>query len=367
MTRKRDQLCHVAALVAWMVVIAVLSGQAGSEDSMRNAISWMLRPLSPVLREPDVGAAIPDPAIWLLRKLLHMTEYGVLAFLAYRSISSFARTASPGVSERSAAGAFALSLSCSALDELHQASMPGRTGATGDVVIDVLGISAVLAVILTQRAGRGELVYRVLDVIGAVATLALAAPLMMSAAAAVSLNMGRPVLFRQRRLGRDERPFTLLKFRTMKPRYDGTGRALAPRERLTPTGRLLRQLSLDELPQLWNVLRGEMSLVGPRPLYAEYLPYYTERERRRHLVRPGLTGLAQVMGRNTAPWDERLELDVRYVESKSLSLDLRILMKTVGKVLARSDVLDAAVQGSLAEHRRGLPRDREALSKGGQA
>ncbi len=350
-----------------MVVIAVLSGEAGSDESMRDAISWMLRPLSSVLGERDAGTAVPGPAIWLLRKLLHMTEYGVLAFLAYRSITSFGHTPSPGVSERSVAGAFALSLSCSALDELHQASVPGRSGATGDVAIDVLGISVVLAVILAPRTGPGELIYRLLDSIGAVAALTLTAPLMVSAAVAVRLNMGRPVLFRQRRLGRDERPFTLLKFRTMKPPQEGTGRALAPGERLTATGRLLRQLSLDELPQLWHVLRGEMSLVGPRPLYPEYLRYYTERERKRHLVRPGLTGLAQVMGRNIAPWDERLELDVRYVESKSLWLDLRILMKTVGKVLARSDVLDNAVQGSLVEHRRGPRHDAAAVGKGGQA
>jgi lipopolysaccharide/colanic/teichoic acid biosynthesis glycosyltransferase len=173
----------------------------------------------------------------------------------------------------------------------------------------------------------------------------------------VLLNMGRPVLFRQRRLGRSERPFVLVKFRTMGPRDSEDGRALTPSERLTPTGRLLRQLSIDELPQLWSVLRGDMSLVGPRPLYPEYLPYYSPRERKRHLVRPGLTGLAQVMGRDRAAWDERLELDVRYVESKSLLLDLWIMLRTVGKVVARSDILDTAVQGSLAGHRAHLLDD----------
>ncbi len=207
------------------------------------------------------------------------------------------------------------------------------------------------------------------DVVGATLGLIVTAPLMVMAAMSVALNLGLPVLFRQRRIGRDERPFTMLKFRTMRPGdgreskrqlgtgYSGLGNAsnrqslASPSERLTPTGRILRQLSIDELPQLWNVLRGDMSLVGPRPLYAEYLPYYTEREQTRHNVRPGLTGLAQVTGRNRAYWDDRLELDARYVETKSLWLDFRILGRTFLQVLTRRDVMDAAVQGSLAKHR----------------
>ncbi len=209
----------------------------------------------------------------------------------------------------------------------------------------------------SHRGGESELAHRAMDVAGAVVGLILTAPLMAVAAAAVRLNMGSPVLFRQQRVGREERPFTLLKLRTMRAPDDGDDRPLSPSERLTPTGRILRQFSLDELPQFWNVLRGDMSLVGPRPLYLEYLPYYTERERRRHLVRPGLTGLAQVRGRNRAPWDERLEMDVQYVESKSLGLDFRILLWTVGRVVARTDVLDTAVQGSLAEHRGNAPRE----------
>jgi lipopolysaccharide/colanic/teichoic acid biosynthesis glycosyltransferase len=203
--------------------------------------------------------------------------------------------------------------------------------------------------------GRAAVAHRALDVAGAAFGLVLAAPLMLMAAIGIRLNMGSPVLFRQRRLGRFERPFTLLKFRTMRPPEDGDGRPLAPSQRLTPTGRLLRQLSIDELPQLWNVLRGDMSLVGPRPLYVEYLPYYTERERKRHLARPGLTGLAQISGRNRAQWDDRLELDVQYVEARSLSLDLAIIMKTVIRVLRREDVMDAAIQGSLAKHRADRP------------
>jgi lipopolysaccharide/colanic/teichoic acid biosynthesis glycosyltransferase len=193
--------------------------------------------------------------------------------------------------------------------------------------------------------------HRALDLVGATFGLAAAAPLMLMAAIGIGLNMGSPVLFRQRRLGRFERPFTLLKFRTMGRSLDEQGCQLTPSQRLTPTGRILRQLSIDELPQLWNVLRGDMSLVGPRPLYPEYLPYYTGRERLRHAVRPGLTGLAQIGGRNRAQWDDRLELDVRYVETRSLWLDVLILLRTVVQVLRREDVMDTAIQGSLAKHR----------------
>lgn len=196
-----------------------------------------------------------------------------------------------------------------------------------------------------------QFAHRALDLAGAVFGLVAAAPLMLMAAIGIGLNMGSPVLFRQRRLGRSERAFTLLKFRTMRPPLDENGRQLSPSQRLTPTGRILRQLSIDELPQFWNVLRGDMSLVGPRPLYLEYLPYYTARERLRHAVRPGLTGLAQITGRNRAEWDDRLEMDVRYIEARSLWLDVSILLKTVVQVLRREDVMDTAIQGSLAKHR----------------
>lgn len=203
-----------------------------------------------------------------------------------------------------------------------------------------------------EEAIPGEqLAHRALDLVGATFGLAAAAPLLLTAAIGIRLNMGSPVLFRQRRLGRSERAFTLLKLRTMRPPLDQQGRQLSPSQRLTPTGRLLRQLSIDELPQLLNVLRGDMSLVGPRPLYPEYLPYYTARERLRHAVRPGLTGLAQISGRNRAHWDDRLELDARYVEMRSLWLDLSILLRTVVQVLRRENVMDTAAQGSLAKHR----------------
>lgn len=176
------------------------------------------------------------------------------------------------------------------------------------------------------------LVKRVLDVAGALLGLALFAPVLALTAAAVRWSMGRPVFFRQVRPGWRGRPFTLYKFRTMKPGSEPDA------ERVTPLGRLLRSLSLDELPQLWNVLRGDMSLVGPRPLLMEYLGRYTPEQARRHDVPPGLTGWTQVNGRNGISWDEKFALDLWYVDHWSLALDVRILARTLGRVLARSGV-----------------------------
>ncbi len=173
---------------------------------------------------------------------------------------------------------------------------------------------------------------RALDITVAAAVLVAGLPVMAIVASAVLLTMGRPVLFRQLRPGRNARPFTIAKFRTMHT-GDGDDRA-----RLTRLGRFLRSTSLDELPQMWNVLVGDMSLVGPRPLLMEYLPRYSERQARRHEVRPGITGLAQISGRNRTPWDERLELDVKYVEQLSLALDLRILAATFSQVTRRSGI-----------------------------
>jgi len=203
----------------------------------------------------------------------------------------------------------------------------------------------------TPRAAVRGVRYRAMDLVGASVGLLLGWPVMLVAALVVRLTMGGPVLFRQVRLGRDEQPFTLLKLRTMNGARDPHGRLLPGATRLTRVGRWLRSLSIDELPQLWNVLRGDMSLVGPRPLHPHYLPYYSARERLRHQVRPGMTGYAQVNGRNSLSWDERLELDVQYVEGKSLLLDLRIVLCTVGKVVRRRDVGDRALQGSLADYR----------------
>jgi lipopolysaccharide/colanic/teichoic acid biosynthesis glycosyltransferase len=184
-------------------------------------------------------------------------------------------------------------------------------------------------------AGSAAAAKRGIDVAGAVLGLAVGLVPMAAIAAAVAATMGRPVLFRQRRPGLDGRPFTLYKFRTMR---SGPG---DDADRLTPLGRLLRTTSLDELPELWNVLRGDMSLVGPRPLLPEYLDRYSPRQARRHEVRPGLTGLAQVSGRNAVAWDDRLELDVRYVETWSIGGDLRILARTVAFVV-RGDGITAA-------------------------
>ena len=171
---------------------------------------------------------------------------------------------------------------------------------------------------------------RFIDVVVASTLLILLSPVLAAVAVGVLVSLGRPVLFRQQRPGLGGRPFTLVKFRTMR---NGDG---SDEQRLTRLGRVLRASSLDELPELWNVVRGEMSLVGPRPLLMEYLPLYSERQARRHGVRPGITGLAQVSGRNQLDWDERLETDVRYVEEGSLGLDLRILARTVaGVVTAR--------------------------------
>jgi len=178
------------------------------------------------------------------------------------------------------------------------------------------------------------------DVVVASAALVLLSPALLVVAAAVALSLGRPVLFRQQRPGLHGIPFTLVKFRSMRD-ADPTAGLVADADRLTPFGRLLRSTSLDELPSLVGVLRGDMSLVGPRPLLMHYLPLYDEEQSRRHEVRPGLTGLAQVSGRNALDWQERLRLDVSYVDQRSLLLDLRIAARTVAVVARRSGVTDS--------------------------
>ena len=178
----------------------------------------------------------------------------------------------------------------------------------------------------------------VVDRIAAAGLLVFLSPLMLVTAIAVRLSLGAPVLFRQPRIGKNEREFTVYKFRTMRDAVRADGTPAPDHERLTKLGALLRKASLDELPQLWNVLRGDMSLIGPRPLLIDYLPYYRERERLRHTVRPGVTGWAQVNGRNSASWDDRLAMDVYYVEHLSLKLDALIVWRTLCKVVSRSDV-----------------------------
>jgi lipopolysaccharide/colanic/teichoic acid biosynthesis glycosyltransferase len=193
---------------------------------------------------------------------------------------------------------------------------------------------------------------RLLDMVAASVGLLVTGPLMIAVAIMIRASMGSPVLFRQRRPGLHGRIFTVLKFRTMSVDREREGQSQFDSHRVTPLGRILRQTSLDELPQLFNVLRGDMSLVGPRPLLPEYLPYYSNRELLRHTVRPGITGWAQVNGRNRLSWDQRLALDVWYAEHRSMLLDFRILYLTAIRVLQRRDVnLDPRV--SL------LPLDRE--------
>ena len=188
---------------------------------------------------------------------------------------------------------------------------------------------------------------RVLDVAVAGPLLVVTAPIQGAVAVAVVARLGRPVLFRQRRPGRDGVPFTIFKFRTMLPVDAATGR-VDDAARMTRLGRFLRATSLDEMPTLVNVLRGDMSLVGPRPLLMAYLPRYSATQARRHEVRPGLTGLAQVSGRNAVGWDERLALDVEYVDTRSMRLDLRILARTVGAVVRREGI-SAEGEATMAE------------------
>ena len=181
-------------------------------------------------------------------------------------------------------------------------------------------------------------VKRLLDIIIAAAALILLSPVLLLLAWQIRRKLGTPVLFRQVRPGRGGIPFVMYKFRTMRDAANENGRPLPDAERLTPFGRKLRAASLDELPELWNVLKGDMSLVGPRPLLMEYLPLYNAEQRRRHLVRPGITGWAQVNGRNAISWPEKFRLDVWYVENRSLLLDIKILFLTVKKVLDRSGI-----------------------------
>ena len=180
---------------------------------------------------------------------------------------------------------------------------------------------------------------RAVDIAVALGALAIASPALLVAALLIRWSMGRPVLFRQERPGLHGRPFTLLKFRTMSHSADPSGRLLSDGERLTRLGVWLRRTSVDELPELWNVLRGEMSLVGPRPLLLKYLPFFTPEENLRFSALPGITGWAQIHGRNAASWDSRLANDVWYVRHWSLLLDWKILWRTVAKVVRCEHVI----------------------------
>lgn len=205
---------------------------------------------------------------------------------------------------------------------------------------------------------RIGLVKRLLDLIGASIALLLLSPVMVIVAWQVRRDMGSPVLFRQTRPGLSGRPFQMIKFRTMRDATDANGTMLPDADRLTPLGRFLRASSLDEVPELWNVVRGDMSMVGPRPLLMEYLPLYSPTQARRHEIRPGVTGWAQINGRNALGWDEKFALDVWYVDNRSLWLDMQILGRTIAKVVRRDGISAAGeatmprFEGSSVEGRR---------------
>jgi sugar transferase EpsL len=188
------------------------------------------------------------------------------------------------------------------------------------------------------RALRPSVAKRALDVVASGLVLTVATPVLLVLALLIRANMGSPILFRQERPGLHGRQFRVFKFRTMCDAHDALGRPLPDAARLTRFGRLVRATSLDELPQLWNVLCGDMSLVGPRPLLVQYLDRYTPEQARRHEVKPGITGWAQVNGRNAITWEEKFSLDVWYVDNRSLWLDLRILVLTALKVFSRNGI-----------------------------
>ena len=179
---------------------------------------------------------------------------------------------------------------------------------------------------------------RKLDFFGSLFGLIFLSPALLLVAGLIWRQMGVPVLFQQTRPGLHGKPFQMIKFRTMRNAVDAQGNVLPDAQRLTPLGRFLRSSSLDELPELWNVLKGEMSLVGPRPLLMEYLPLYSDEQARRHEVRPGITGWAQVNGRNAISWEEKFALDVWYIDNRSLWLDLKIIWLTILKVIKRDDI-----------------------------
>lgn len=182
------------------------------------------------------------------------------------------------------------------------------------------------------------MIKRIFDVILSFAILIILFPVITIVVLQIKRKLGSPVFFKQERPGLNGKPFTMVKFRTMRNAFDEDGNPLPNSERFTPFGNFLRSTSLDELPELWNVIKGDMSLVGPRPLLTEYLPLYNEEQARRHEVRPGVTGWAQVNGRNAISWEEKFELDVWYVDNRSFGLDLKILFLTIKKVFIRDGI-----------------------------
>lgn len=179
---------------------------------------------------------------------------------------------------------------------------------------------------------------RLFDLTVIILLLPVITPLLLFLIIFVKIKLGGPIFFQQTRPGLNGKPFRIIKFRSMTDKRDAEGNLLPDAIRLTPFGKFLRSTSLDELPELWNVLKGEMSLVGPRPLLMEYLPLYSKRQSRRHEVRPGITGWAQINGRNSISWEERFEMDIYYVENRSIMFDLKILFLTISKVFKREGI-----------------------------
>ena len=201
---------------------------------------------------------------------------------------------------------------------------------------------------------------RLFDVVLSFIAIVLLSPVLLCLAILVKKKLGSPIIFKQPRPGKDEKIFTIYKFRTMTDAKDDKGELLPDGVRLTKFGRVLRSTSLDELPELFNILKGDMSIVGPRPLAVQYLPHYTEVERKRHSVRPGLTGLAQINGRNVVNWEQRLIYDIQYVKNITFCLDLQIIIKTLLTVIKRTDIGERGVDAPMD-----FDRYRENISKDG--
>ncbi len=192
---------------------------------------------------------------------------------------------------------------------------------------------------LRRKNGLYErVIKRLMDIVFSFIGMVLLSPVLLAVVFLVRIRLGSPVIFKQQRPGLNEKIFTLYKFRTMTDEKDESGKLLPDKDRLTRFGKWLRSTSLDELPELWNILKGDMSIVGPRPLLVEYLPLYDENQRRRHQVRPGLTGLAQINGRNAISWEKRFAFDVEYVDNNCLASDLGIILKTVKNVVNKKDI-----------------------------
>ncbi|WP_420177131.1 sugar transferase [Kerstersia gyiorum] len=202
------------------------------------------------------------------------------------------------------------------------------------------------------------MIKRIFDIFASATAIILLSPVFIIIGWQIKRRLGSPVLFQQIRPGLNNQPFKMIKFRTMRDAYDSTGAPLPDAERITSFGRFLRSTSLDELPELWNVLKGDMSIVGPRPLLLEYLEYYTPEESLRHQVRPGITGLAQTNGRNATTWNDRLAYDIEYVNTHTLWLDMKIIFKTIYQVYKREGVVvvPSSAYKKLSEERRALAK-----------